>query len=64
MKDLIKDKEYGTIKLIGKLNNIEGVYAKVVKQYDNRIVLDYSKIRIFEKNDSSLPMHIVDKIKK
>lgn len=64
MKDLIKDKEYGTMKLIGKLNNIEGVYAKVVKQYDNRIVLDYSKIRIFEKNDSSLPMHIVDKIKK
>ena len=64
MKDLIKDNEYGNMKLIGKLNNIEGVYAKVVKQYHNRIVLDYSKIRIFEKNDSSLPMHIVDKIKK
>lgn len=64
MRDLIKDKEYGTMKLIGQLNNLEGVYAKVINQYDNRIVLDYSKIRIYENDDSSLPMHIVDKIKK
>lgn len=62
-EDLIKDKEYGTMKLIGYLNDNESVYAKVVKQYSNRIILDYSKLRIFEKGDKNLPMHIVDRLK-